>query len=208
VAYRDVDRAIAASAPVSVGFVLLATFLVLCAAFRCWLVPLKAILLNALSVGAGVGAMVAVFLLGWGTSLVGLSGPVDAIPQSLLVIVFCVVFGLSMDYEVFLISRIKEAYDATGDNTRATVEGVAHTGGIITSAAAVMLAVFGAFIAADVPVVKMLGVGLFVAVAVDATLVRCVAAPAIMRLAGHWNWHPGGRRDAGQGSRGASDLAA
>lgn len=192
--YNDYDRAMGHSFPLAVGFVLLATFVALFIAYRSVLIPVKAIVMNLLSVGAGYGAMVAVFLLGWGRHLVGLAEPVESIPQAIPLIIFCVVFGLSMDYEVFLLSRIKEAYDETGDNRWATAEGLAKTGGIITSAALVMVIVFGAFAWAEVVHVKMLGLGLAVAVLVDATLIRCVAVPAFMRIAGHLNWWPGDRR--------------
>ncbi|HEY9765630.1 MAG TPA: MMPL family transporter, partial [Chroococcales cyanobacterium] len=159
-----------------------------------FLIPLKAILMNLLSVGAGYGALVAVFLLGWGRQLIGLSEVVDGIPQSIPLIIFCVVFGLSMDYEVFLLSRIKESYDQSGDNRTATAEGLALTGGIITSAALIMVFVFGAFAWADMVLVKMLGLGLAVAVLVDATVIRCLAVPAFMRIAGRWNWFPGEKK--------------
>jgi RND superfamily putative drug exporter len=123
-----------------------------------------------------------------------------------LVMIFCVVFGLSMDYEVFLLSRIKEAYDAHGDNARATEEGLAATGGIITSAALIMVTVFGGFALAQLVLVKMSGVGLGVAILVDATVVRVLLAPALMRLAGDWNWFPGAqvRSSSSESSAGAS----
>jgi RND superfamily putative drug exporter len=191
--YNDFDQAMARAFPVVIGFIVAATFLMLAVAFRSFLIPIKAILMNLLSVGAGLGAMVAVFLTGRGSWLVGLAEPTDAIPQSLILIIFCVVFGLSMDYEVFLLSRMKEVHDATGDNRQATVEGLAHTGSIITSAALVMTLIFGAFAWAEMVLVKMLGFGLAVAVLVDATVIRCVAVPAFMRLAGRWNWYPGAK---------------
>lgn len=192
--YNDYDAAMNQSFPRVVGFVLVATFLILFFAYRSWLLPLKAIAMNLLSVAAGYGALVAVFLLGWGRQLVGLSETIDAIPQSVPLIIFCVVFGLGMDYEVFLLSRIKEAYDEHHDNRRATVEGLARSGGLITSAALIMAVVFGAFSGAEMVIVKMLGFGLTVAVLVDATLIRCLAVPAFMSLAGRWNWLPGDRK--------------
>jgi RND superfamily putative drug exporter len=192
--YADLHAAIRHAFPGMVAFVIGATFLVLALAYRCWLVPLKATVLNLLSVGAGCGALVVLFQFGWGRALIGLAQPTDGVPLALLAMVFCVVFGLSMDYEVFLISRIKEIYDETGDNALATERGLAATGGLITAAALIMVAVFGGFAWANLVVVKMLGVGLGVAVLVDATIVRVLLAPALMRLAGDWNWHPGGRR--------------
>lgn len=194
--YNDLHGAIRRAFPGMVAFVIVATFLVLALTYRCWLVPLKATLLNLLSVGAGCGALVVMFQWGIGRELIGLATPTDGVPLSLLAMVFCVVFGLSMDYEVFLISRIKEVYDETGDNALATERGLAATGGMITSAALIMVAVFGGFAWAHLTVVKMLGVGLGVAILVDATLVRVLVAPALMRIAGRWNWHPGGRRAA------------
>lgn len=189
--YNDFDERLWATYPMAIGFVLLVTFLVLAIAFRSLLVPVKAVLMNLLSVGAGFGAVVAVFQLGWGKALVGLDAPVDAIPLTIPIMVFCVVFGLSMDYEVFLLTRIKEGFDRTGDNRAATAEGVAATGGIITSAALIMVAVFGGFALAEMLLVQMLGVGLAVAVLVDATLIRIILVPALMRLMGRWNWWPG-----------------
>lgn len=189
--YNDFDQAMNRSFPVVIGFVVVATFFMLLLAFRSILIPIKAILMNLLAVGAGYGAMVAVFLMGWGKELIGLSQPINAIPQSIILIIFCVVFGLSMDYEVFLLSRMKESYDQTGDNRHSTLEGLAYTGSIITSAALIMTMIFGAFAWAEMVLVKMLGLGLAVAVLVDATIIRCVAVPAFMRLAGRWNWYPG-----------------
>ena len=113
------------------------------------------------------------------------------IPSYIPLIVFCIVFGLSMDYEVFLLTRIKEIYDETGDNRAATAAGLASTGGVITSAAVIMLIVFGAFAWADTVIIKLTGLALAVAIAVDATVIRVVLVPALMRLAGHWNWVPG-----------------
>ena len=110
------------------------------------------------------------------------------------VIIFCITFGLSMDYEIFLLSRIKHFYDITGDNNHATARGIATTASVITSAAFIMLVVFGAFVTTDLSILRMLGLGLAVAVLIDATIVRTVMVPALMSLAGHWNWYPGVRR--------------
>ena len=146
------------------------------------------VLKNLLSVGAGYGAVVAVFQYGWGAGIFGLDGPSGAIPLSIPLMLFCIIFGLSMDYEVFLLHRIKEVYEETGDNTHATVEGVASTAGIITSAALIMVVVFGAFAWAEMVIVQMLGLGLAVAVLVDATIIRALLVPAAMKLMGDWNW--------------------
>ncbi len=186
--YNDFDAAMLGVYPWVIGFVVLATLGVMALAFRSVLVPIKAVLMNLLSVGAGYGAVVAVFQYGWGAGIFGLDAPSGAIPLSIPLMLFCIIFGLSMDYEVFLLHRIKEVYDATGDNTHATVEGVASTAGIITSAALIMVVVFGSFAWAEMVIVQMLGLGLAVAVLVDATIIRILLVPALMRLAGDWNW--------------------
>lgn len=186
--YNDFDAAMLGVYPWVIGFVLVTTLVVMALAFRSVLVPIKAVLMNLLSVGAGYGVVVAVFQFGWGAGLFGLSAPSGAVPLSIPILLFCIIFGLSMDYEVFLLHRIKEVYDQTGDNTKATVEGVASTAGIITSAALIMVVVFGAFAWAEMVIVQMLGLGLAVAVLVDATVIRILLVPALMRLAGDWNW--------------------
>jgi RND superfamily putative drug exporter len=165
--------------------------------FRSLLVPIKAVLMNSLSVGATFGLTVVVFQWGIGGSLIGLAGPTKAIFVIGPVLVFAVVFGLSMDYEVFLLSRIKEEFDETHDNDEATVTGLAVTGRTITSAAAIMILVFGAFAFARVMAVQMIGFGLAVAVLLDATLIRVAMVPAVMHLAGRFNWWPGYRRPGG-----------
>jgi len=132
-----------------------------------------------------------VFQWGFGAGLINLDGSTEAIFVAVPVLVFAVVFGLSMDYEVFLLSRIKEAYDRTGDNDLATAEGVSATASVITSAALIMVIVFGTFAFARLLMVQFLGFGLAVAVFLDATLIRMVLVPAFMQLAGEWNWWPG-----------------
>jgi RND superfamily putative drug exporter len=131
---------------------------------------------------------------GIGGQILGLKGPTEAIYVVVPVVVFAVVFGLSMDYEVFLLSRIKEAFDRTGRNDQATMEGLTATASVITSAAAIMMIVFGTFAFSRVLAAQMLGFGLAVAVLLDATLIRMVLVPAFMHIAGTWNWWPGGRR--------------
>jgi RND superfamily putative drug exporter len=192
--FNDFDEVMATTAPRVVAFVVLATAVALGLAFRSVLVPLKAVVLNLLSVGAGLGVVVAVFQFGWGAGLLGHARPLDHVPMTVALSLFCIVFGLSMDYEVFLISRIKEAWDRGLNSGAATTEGLTATAGLVTSAAAVMVCVFGAFAAAEFAVVQMLGLGLAVAVAVDATLVRMVLLPATMQVLGELNWWPGGRR--------------
>ncbi|HQR16913.1 MAG TPA: MMPL family transporter [Gemmatimonadales bacterium] len=181
--------------PLLIGVVLGVTALMLAIAFRSVLVPIKAIVMNSLSVSATFGLSVLVFQYGWGAGLLGLDGPTSAIYVVVPVMVFAIVFGLSMDYEVFLLSRIKEAYDRTGRNKEATMEGLSATASVITSAALVMILVFGAFAFARVLMVQFLGFGLAVAVLLDATIIRMVLVPAFMHLAGRWNWWPGVRQD-------------
>jgi putative drug exporter of the RND superfamily len=172
--------------PIFIGAVLLLSFLLLLMVFRSVLVPLKAVLMNLLSIGAAYGVMVAVFQWGWGGSVVGVSGaPIEAWAPMML---FAIVFGLSMDYEVFLLSSVKEEYDATGDNAHAVSAGLAVTARLITAAALIMVCVFGSFILMDLRAMKLMGLGLAVAVAVDATIVRIVLVPATMELLGNANW--------------------
>jgi len=183
--------------PLLAVLVLGVTALMLAFVFRSLLVPIKAVLMNSLSVAAAFGLTVLVFQWGIGGSLIGLAGPTQAIFVIGPVLVFAVVFGLSMDYEVFLLSRIKEEFDETHDNDEATVTGLSATGGTITSAAAIMILVFGAFAFARVMAVQMIGFGLAVAVLLDATLIRVAMVPAVMHLAGRFNWWPGYRRHGG-----------
>ncbi len=179
--------------PLLILVVLGVTAIMLAIAFRSVLVPLKAIVMNSLSVSATFGLSVLVFQYGWGAGLFGLDGPTSAIYVVVPVMVFAIVFGLSMDYEVFLLSRIKEAYDRTGKNDEATMEGLSATASVITSAALIMIFVFGAFAFARVLMVQFLGFGLAVAVLLDATVIRMVLVPAFMHIAGRWNWWPGVR---------------
>ncbi len=186
--------------PLMVGLILAATGVMLAIAFRSILVPLKAIVMNTLSVSATFGLIVLVFQYGIGARWFGLDGAVSAIFVVVPVLVFAVVFGLSMDYEVFLLSRIKEAFDRTGRNDDAVLEGLSATASVITSAALIMILVFGVFAFARVLVMQFLGFGLAVAVLLDATIIRMVLVPAFMHLAGEWNWWPGTR--GGEGGRG------
>jgi RND superfamily putative drug exporter len=179
--------------PLMVGLILAATAVMLAIAFRSILVPLKAVVMNTLSVSATFGLIVLVFQHGFGARLFGLDGSVSAIFVAVPVLVFAVVFGLSMDYEVFLLSRIKEAFDRTGHNDDAVLEGLSATASVITSAALIMILVFGVFAFAQVLLVQFLGFGLAVAVLLDATIIRMVLVPAFMHLMGEWNWWPGAR---------------
>ena len=179
------------SFPKIFGFVIGATLLMLFIAFRSYLLPLKAVIMNLLAVGAGIGAVVAVFQLGWLNGLVGLERPFAAIPLEVPMMVFCLSFGLSMDYELFLLFRIQREYNVDRNNDRATIEGLAAVAPVITGAGLIMAVVFGAFVGASLPVLKMMGVGLCVSVLVDATLIRAFIVPSVMTLAGRWNWYPG-----------------
>jgi RND superfamily putative drug exporter len=151
-------------------------------------IPLKALVLNLLSLSATFGAMVWVFQEGHLPWLVGHPIVTGTLDTTTPILMFCVAFGLSMDYEVFLLSRIKETYDATRDNTQAVAVGLERTGRLVTAAAALIAVVWIAFISSGVTFIKMLGLGMALAVIVDATLVRGILVPAFMRLAGDWNW--------------------
>jgi putative drug exporter of the RND superfamily len=175
------------------GFIVLGTLLALAAGFRSVLVPLKAIVLNLLSVAGSFGALVLVFQDGYGVRWLGLPGPVDGVFPIVPVLVFCTVFGLSLDYEVFLVSRVAEGRRQGLSEEAALAEGLARTAGVITSAAAVMVAVFAAFTLGGFVLMKMLGFALAVAVLIDATVIRMAVGPALLRLAGRWNWWPGDR---------------
>jgi len=173
--------------PVFMGAVLILLFLLLMLVFRSLLVPLKAVIMNLLSIGAAYGVVVAVFQWGWGASLIGVGreAPVEAWAP---VFIFAIVFGLSMDYEVFLLSRIREEYDRTGDNATAVADGLALTARVITAAALIMFFVFGSFVFGPEVALKLMGLGLAIAVLLDATVVRMVLVPATMELLGDWNW--------------------
>jgi RND superfamily putative drug exporter len=168
---------------------------VLFLAFRSVLVPLKAVAMNACAVAAALGLVTLVFQRGVGATPFGLSGPTETTFLYVPLMTFVIAFGLGMDYEIFLLSRVKEAFDRSGDNDIATSEGLRETAGVITSAAAIMVVVFGAFAFARSLLAQTVGFGLAVAVLVDATVVRLVIVPAFMHVAGQWNWWPG-RRDA------------
>jgi RND superfamily putative drug exporter len=173
--------------PLLIGVVLLLSFLLLMAVFRSLLVPLKAVVMNLLSIGAAYGILVAIFQWGWGLELIGVdrSGPIEAwVPMFL----FAIVFGLSMDYEVFLLSRIREEYDRTKNNAVAVADGLASTARVITAAALIMFCVFGAFALGDDRQLKLFGLGLGIAVLLDATIVRMILVPATMELLGDRNW--------------------
>jgi putative drug exporter of the RND superfamily len=183
----DVSSRLQQRMPLFLGAVIGLSFLVLMVVFRSVLVPLKAAALNVLGVGAAYGVIVAVFQWGWGASLIGVHETVPIMPLAPM-LMFAILFGLSMDYEVFLMSRVREQYLKHRNPGRAVVEGVGSTAKVITSAAIIMISVFASFIL-DVDVTtKMFGVGLSVAVFLDVTLVRMVLVPAAMSLLGHHAW--------------------
>lgn len=177
--------------PLVIALVVVTTLVMLAIAFRSLLVPLKAVLLNSLSVLGAFGVTVLVFQHGVGAGLLGLDGPTEAVYVVVPVLVFAVVFGLSMDYGVFLLARMKEAYDRSARNDQSTIEGLTATASVITSAAAIMIIVFGVFSFSRVMVAQFIGFGLAVAVFLDATLIRMVLVPAFMHIGGRWNWWPG-----------------
>jgi RND superfamily putative drug exporter len=185
--WGDMGNRVAERLPLFILAVVLLSFLLLTVVFRSILVPLKAALMNLLSIGAAYGVMVLVFQWGWGMGLIGLDSTVPIIPF-IPMFMFAIVFGLSMDYEVFLLSRVREEYLATGDNDSSVLHGIASTARVITSAALIMISVFLAFALGDDPSTKMFGIGLATAVFVDATIVRMVLVPATMKLMGDANW--------------------
>ncbi|MEW9674208.1 MMPL family transporter [Ammoniphilus sp. 3BR4] len=187
-AYRvDMLDRINKGLPTLVGFVMAVTYLVLFFAFKSVLLPLKAVLMNLLSLGASLGIVVAVFQNGWMAEALNITS-IGYVSFVLPVTIFCVVFGISMDYEVFLISRIMEEYERTGDNDRSTAEGLRKTGSLITSAAFILIVVVGSFIFTDIEITKALGIALFCAIFIDATFIRIVVVPGLMKLLGHANW--------------------
>ncbi|MGI8485032.1 MAG: MMPL family transporter, partial [Thermomicrobiales bacterium] len=183
----DFDDVLMGRLPIVFAFVLGLSFLLLLVAFRSIVVPIMSIVLNLLSVGAAYGLTVAVFQHGWGASLFGFT-QVDTITNWLPVFIFCILFGLSMDYHVFLLSRIREHWDHTHNNTESVAFGVQSTGRIITGAALIMVAVFSSFAMGRLVEIQQLGFGLGVAVLLDATLIRTILVPATMKILGRANW--------------------
>jgi RND superfamily putative drug exporter len=185
--WADIGDRLERRLPYFLGAVVLLSFLLLTVVFRSVLVPLKAAILNLLGVGAAYGVLVLVFQWGWAADLIGLESTLPIVPF-IPVFMFAILFGLSMDYEVFLLSRVREHYLQTGDNHTAVIEGIAGTARVITSAALIMVAVFGGFVLDDDPRIKMFGLGLATAILVDATVIRLVLVPATMTLLGEANW--------------------
>ena len=174
--------------PIALAVVLSLSFVLLLVAFRSVVIPAKAILMNLLSVGAAYGILVLVFQKGVGAGLLGFT-QVDSIEAWVPLFLFSLLFGLSMDYQVFLLSRIKERYDHTGDTREAVAHGIGRTAGIITGAAAIMVCVFGGMATGELVMFQQMGFGLAVAIFLDATVVRTIIVPAAMELLGDWNWY-------------------
>ena len=183
----DVVNEVGAEFPKTGLFILVTTYLVLLVLLRSVVLPAKAIVMNTLSIGASFGALVWIFQTGNLSAILGFQ-PLGFVETTQPVILFCVLFGLSMDYEVFLLSRMKEAWDRSGDNQEAVARGLERSGRIVSSAALIVVVVAGSFGFADIVLIKALGIGMAIAVALDATVVRALLVPATMRLLGHWNW--------------------
>jgi RND superfamily putative drug exporter len=183
----DVVTRIAADFPRTALFIIVTTYLVLFVLLRSVILPLKALVMNSLSIAASFGALVWIFQDGNLSAILGFQ-PLGFVETTQPVILFCVLFGLSMDYEVFLLTRMKEVYDRTGDNQEAVARGLERSGRIVTSAALIVVLVAGSFAFADIVLIKALGVGMAIAIALDATVVRALLVPATMRLLGDWNW--------------------
>ena len=185
--FGDVGGRVSDRLALFIAAVLLLSFVLLTAVFRSVVVALKAALMNMLSIGAAFGVLVMVFQWGWGKDLIGLESTVPVV-AFIPMFMFAILFGLSMDYEVFLLSRVREEYLRTGDNDASVLHGIAITARVITSAALIMISVFLGFVLGEDPVTKMMGLGLATAIFVDATVVRMVLVPAAMKLMGDRNW--------------------
>ncbi|CAN5202444.1 hypothetical protein BH24ACT16_BH24ACT16_03320 [soil metagenome] len=188
------------TAPYALAFVLGVTFLVLFFTFRSVFIPLKAVIVNMLSLTASFGAVVWVFQDGHLSGLLNFA-PLGFVDSTLPILMFCTIFGVSMDYEVFLLSRMREAYENGESNSVSVRKGLVSTAGIITSAAAILVVVTGAFAFAEIIITKAIGLGLAVAILVDATIIRIMLVPALMRILGDWNWWPGGRKKIFHGAK-------
>jgi RND superfamily putative drug exporter len=190
---KDFISSLYGKAPFAAAFVIGVTYLILLITFRSVFIPLKAVIVNILSLTASFGTMVFVFQDGHLSGLLDFT-PLGFVDATLPILMFCTIFGVSMDYEVFLLSRIREAYENGDSNTASVSKGLVATAGIITSAAAIIIVVTGAFALTGIVLTKAIGLGLAVAVLVDATIIRILLVPATMRILGDWNWWPGGRK--------------
>jgi RND superfamily putative drug exporter len=186
--YIDLASRISEKLPLVIAVVIALSLILLLIAFRSVIVPITSALMNLLSVGASYGVLTFVFQEGHWASLLGVDGGATPIVSYVPLMMFAILFGLSMDYQVFLLSRIREHYEETGDNHEAVVDGLAVSARVITSAALIMVSVFTSFILNGQPVVKEFGLGLAAAIAIDATIVRCVLVPSVMVLLGNRNW--------------------
>jgi RND superfamily putative drug exporter len=193
-AYDDLASKISSKLPLQIIVVIALSFLLLLLAFRTVVIPIQAAVMNILSIGAAYGVLTAVFQYGWLSHVIGLDGPVPIVSYVPL-FMFAILFGLSMDYEVFLVSQIEEHHNAGEDNTSSVVSGLVTSARVITAAAAIMVFVFGSFVLNGDPTIKQFGVGLAVAVILDATIVRCLLVPALMVLMGKLNWYMPGWLD-------------
>jgi RND superfamily putative drug exporter len=182
----DVQNAIVENLPIALAFIFISTIILIFIQVRSVIIPIKAIIMNILSISATFGMLVFVFQWGYGESLLNFTA--QPIETTNPVIIFCIVFGLSMDYEVLMLSRIHEEWEVTGDNTQAVANGLQKTGRLITGAAAIMVVVFMAFGLSSVVILKQIGLGLALAIFLDATIVRALVVPSTMRLMGKWNW--------------------
>jgi len=187
----DFRRVLAEALPTAIGGLLLASALIMGLMFRSVMIPLKAIILNLLVVAASLGALVWIFQDGHGAQLVGVQGALGTLPMVIPLLVFCLTFGLSMDYEIFMIGRVREERALGGGEADAITRGLAATGWVIVAAAGIMVLVCGAFVGAQMIFVKLFGAGMAIAILLDVTVVRLVLAPALLAIAGKWNWWPG-----------------
>jgi RND superfamily putative drug exporter len=185
--WADIGHKVRDRLPLFVAGVILMSCLLLMLVFRSVLVPIKAAVMTLLSLGAAYGVIVMVFQWGWGMDVIGLESTVPVIPF-IPMFMFAVLFGLSMDYEVFLLSRIREEFVRTGDSDASVIRGIASSARVITSAALIMICVYLGFVLGEDPATKMMGLGLATAILIDATVVRMVLVPAAMKLMGNANW--------------------
>ena len=187
-ASHDWNEAMKSAVPIVFGFVLAFAFLLLLVSFRSLVIPVKAILMNLLSVGAAYGVLVVVFQWGWGGNVLDFNSN-GGIASRLPMFLFVILFGLSMDYHVFILSRVREYFDRGLETEHAVAQGIRSTAGVVTSAAVVMVFVFGVFSLMPILDMKEMGIGLAAAILVDATIVRAVLLPSTMKLLGRWNWY-------------------
>jgi RND superfamily putative drug exporter len=185
---QDFTAAVYGNFPLMAGLIGAVTLILLARAFRSLLLPLKAILLNAISVGAAWGVVTLVFQHGYGSDAIFGIPATGSVPSWIPLMIFAFLFGLSMDYEVFILARMREEYDETGSTDEAVVRGIGRTGRLVTSAALILFLSFASMGSANEPDVKMLATGLAAGIIVDATVIRALLVPAVVSLLGRWNW--------------------